>query len=195
MGILPVGQKPLLTELFRFDSLLGYLVKSNACKGFTLVELMVVLVIVGVLSAITVPRLSGPLGSITQKTAAKRVCAVLRYARSEAVSRGSVFEFSIDSNTGRVFVIEKMKSNFSAYDSPMDGVEKDISEIVFTLPGQITIDAGTLYSDRDENGLFCIKFYPNGRSSGGLLRISRDGSVSIFSINVSRVTGAVTVES
>ena len=56
-------------------------------KGFSLLELVVVLIIISLSAALAVPSLSHLSRSMELKTVAKRVSAILRYGRSEAVSK------------------------------------------------------------------------------------------------------------
>ena len=51
-------------------------------RGFTLLELIIVLIIIGVASALVVPRLVGSTGNLDVRTAAGKVAAFLRYAGS-----------------------------------------------------------------------------------------------------------------
>jgi prepilin-type N-terminal cleavage/methylation domain-containing protein len=78
-------------------------------KGFTLLELLVVLVLISVVTALAAPRFSAPLGNLQLKTAVKKIGGSLRYARSlaagEKVSRVCLFDFenqtlTIDSVSG-----------------------------------------------------------------------------------------------
>src|SRR5438132_9011594 len=56
-------------------------------RGLTLAELMVVLAILAIVTAITLPRLAGIRAWIAVDTAAKEVTAAIPVARSEAVMK------------------------------------------------------------------------------------------------------------
>jgi len=66
--------------------------------GFTLIELMIVLVIMGVAAAIAVPMISSA-GSMQIRAASNMLAADLEYAKSAAISRGEYFSVVFDKTT------------------------------------------------------------------------------------------------
>lgn len=65
-------------------------------RGFSLVELMLVLALVGLLLGIALPRLSNALDQIEVASAANHVLAAHRRARLMAVTRGEVLVLTVD---------------------------------------------------------------------------------------------------
>ncbi len=66
-------------------------------KAFTLPELMLVLAVVGILTGLALPRLSGAIDRIEVEGAANRLIAAHRRARVMAMARGQVVLLSVDS--------------------------------------------------------------------------------------------------
>ena len=78
-------------------------------RGFTLVELLVVLFVAGVIAAFVVPSFIGGLRGMRLKGEVKHLAATLRFARSQAVcSKGlAVVKLDIDNGTYELVVKEK----------------------------------------------------------------------------------------
>lgn len=64
------------------------MVSSKQNSGFTLVELMITVALVGVIAALAVPSFATMIANNRLATASNDVVGVLNYARSEAVKRG-----------------------------------------------------------------------------------------------------------
>ena len=73
-------------------------------RGFSLLELIVVLVLLSLSIALIAPSLSRFSKSVELKGAAKKVAAILRYYRSEAINKGKVYQVLFDSNLMEVKV-------------------------------------------------------------------------------------------
>lgn len=67
--------------------------------GFTLADVMITVLIIGILSAIATPRLADTLGTLTLEAAAKQVTADLRYARQYAKTRGKSQSVTFDASS------------------------------------------------------------------------------------------------
>jgi general secretion pathway protein H len=80
-----------------------FLQRRNA--GFTLLELIVVLMIIGLMSTLVVPKLVGPLADLNLKTASQKISASLRYARSQAASEKATYVALFDFDKNRLVVI------------------------------------------------------------------------------------------
>ena len=65
-------------------------------RGFSLIELMVVLILISLSIALVTPSFSRLSRGIELKGAAKKVSAILRYCRSEAVNKGQTYQALYD---------------------------------------------------------------------------------------------------
>ena len=69
-------------------------------RGFTLVEIVIVVIIIGIAALVTVPMMSSA-ASMQIRSAANMIAADLEYARSMAISRGQNYSVEFDTGTER----------------------------------------------------------------------------------------------
>lgn len=70
----------------------------NGIKGFTIIELMLVVSVMGILLAVGLPSLQNTVSRISTNTQAKTLVSSLSFARSEAIKRGGVVSICASSN-------------------------------------------------------------------------------------------------
>lgn len=61
-------------------------------NGYSLLELIIVLILISLSAALVTPSLSRFSKTIELKAAAKKVSGILRYCRSEAVNKGLIYQ-------------------------------------------------------------------------------------------------------
>ena len=79
--------------------------RSRHGAGFTLVELLVVLAVIGAVIALATPDLGAVLGRLEPQSAAERLAETLRVARREAVRRGRTACLELDARSGRYRIV------------------------------------------------------------------------------------------
>lgn len=128
--------------------------------GFTLIELAVVLAILGVLAAMTVPFLVGRTRAGALPAAADEIRTVLRAARSSAIAEGRPVAFHGDPAGG--YWLDRQHYGLAAA-SP-------------GAPLRVAVAGGA-----------GIAFYPSGGSSGGRVRV--ETAAGWRDIDVDAITG------
>lgn len=165
-------------------------------RGFTLLELLVVLLIVGVMSAFVVPKLSKPLSNLTLKTATKQIASSLRYARNVAVTESRTIAAFIDLDMQRVYILaEKLENDFESVGYELDPRKRNLrTEILYRyeLPLEVRVNEALVNDKKYSKGRVVVLFYPNGGSSGGEILVAGKGEQQ-YNITVNFVTGSVLV--
>jgi len=145
--------------------------------GFTLVEVIIVLVIIGIASGLVGVWINRGSGNLEIRKFTKDVSATLRYARTRAVSEKKIY----------CLVIDKGEQKYRLYAEDTDYTKIDLvadkpipEELQMTLRG----------SDEESPH---VEFFPRGNSSGGVIEIVREDGAGYF-ISINRITGKVDVE-
>ena len=121
-------------------------------RGFTLLELLVVLALIGVFLAIGAPYISSSLPSWQTRSAAREVAAALRKARSQAIFTDTDSVFSIDVN----------RRLYSLSGDPT----------THPLPAKLHITLYTAQQALFSRSIGSIRFFPDGSSTGGRVTLS-----------------------
>jgi general secretion pathway protein H len=160
-------------------------------KGFSLIELIVVLLIISLSISLVTPSLSRFSRTIELKAAAKKVSGILRYYRSEAVNKGQVYQVLFDSDLREVRVQSMELTEEKA------GAEKKEGESpqkIYFLPEGVHIKEIKVESPQYSSDLPTIEFYPNGGSNGGTIFLDSEDRKG-YRIKIHFLTGMVEVES
>ncbi len=144
--------------------------------GYTLVELLVVLTILGLVTAIAMPMFASVLPGAELKSAARNLGADMRFARSRAIAGNREVALSVNLETRRYSISGEARER--------------------SLPDELTIDVLTARSELEgENALrprrASIRFFPDGSSTGGRVSLSRGGQT--YHVGVDWLTGRVKV--
>jgi general secretion pathway protein H len=145
--------------------------------GFTLIEVVIVLFIIGIASGLVGVWINRGSGNLEIRKFTKNISAVLRYARTRAVSEKEIY----------CFVIDKGEQKYRLYAEDTDYKKIDlVADKAIPEALQMTLRG----SDEESPN---VEFFPRGNSSGGVIEITReDGKGYLISIN--RITGKVDVE-
>jgi len=172
-------------------------------KGFTLLELLVVLVIISIAAAFVGPQVAGSMSTLTLKTAAKKVASSLRYARSQATSEGRPYFVLFDTDKGRLTIKSGQTATKEDKEKEAAEGEQDTGALegmadeavkktfkVYALPEGVRFDKVVSYKNEDTSDVFQIVFFPNGGSNGGEVLLENDRGRR-YNISVDFVTGTV----
>ncbi len=151
--------------------------KLGNARGFTLLELIVVLVFIGLIAGLTTPFLMSTLDRAKHQAETRKINSALRFARSEAITSKAVFTFNGDTETKKYWLTAK---------------EANRPVTAKTLAPGFTMAHITSEEETIDNGIFAIKFYPRGNSSGGVIRVAKlspEKSDTAYEITIDAITG------
>lgn len=173
--------------------------KRRDTGGFTLLELIIVLIIIGIASALVVPRLVGGMGSLDVKAASGKVAASLRYARSQAVSQKVQYTAVFDLEHNRLTIMSSHEGTDEKEerDARREEEPAGMQEKTYHLPERVffeRVPVGDEYVKDEEidAGILRIVFYPSGGSDGGGIALANDRGRR-YSVRVDIITGSVKV--
>ena len=150
-------------------------------KGFTLIELTVVIVILGVMLTLIIPRLAD-LGEANLKRSARHLTGMIRFLRDEAQAKKNVYRLRFDIPAGHYWAEVRIETpehalEFIRWESAM-GTVADLS-------GSTSFRDVRVNSHPDEP---YIEFAPNGWVESAFIHL-RDGSERDFTLRVKPLTG------
>ena len=132
--------------------------RNNASRGYSLIEILVVVAIIGIMSLVTVPAFMNFQRSSAVKAQLRAFTSDIRNCRQRAITRNAEVRLELDSTNGYRF-----------YERPNAGTWSALNTFSGTGPGtnQKTLDKGVTFSantlgDTDSNGKKDLVFRPDG---------------------------------
>jgi general secretion pathway protein H len=145
--------------------------RRGNCQGFTLIELIVVLVVAGLMLALVPPLFSGALSSSELKGAARELAAALRYTRGYAVSNQKEAVLTVDTRHRRYAMAGNRRSQ--------------------ALPRKVNIKLVTARSERVSDSVGAVRFYPDGSATGG--QITLKSGPRKYVVDINWLTGRISI--
>ena len=145
-------------------SLTNIPMKRSASSGFTLLELLIVLVIGGLLFSLGGPSVRAMYDSMEYREAVREIVSAAKNARRDAFATGEPMDLLLDTDQNRLALTA---------DSP--------SIKLINLPHYPRSSITVIYAAEvsPKPGLAAIRFYPAGGSSGGEITIVRPSGAGV----------------
>ena len=179
--------------------------RSKSTSGFTLIEVILVLVVIVIISGIALPNLSGSYGNAKLRSTASNIERLGRYARGMAILREQDLSMVIDTEKQRIYIGAEKRITSDESDGELDQdilkrlgyigertdeqdrkIEKEISR---SLPDGLNVEyievKGTILNQA--NIFYMFEFYSNGQCDDFkiILIDQKDRSIQIYSDPVS----------
>lgn len=139
--------------------------------GFTLVEILVVMVIIALMLGLVATSLSRSISGAEMRSAAHKMIAALRYTRTQAILQKSEQVFLVDTDS-------------KSYQAP--GRDKVV------LPEGMDVVLTTARTELTSENAGGIRFFPDGGSTGGRVDLYTKGRE--YTVNVAWLTGEASLE-
>lgn len=173
-------------------------------RAFTLIELMVVIVLIGILSAAILPAMRGTYDDAVLRSSGRELMNVFQLAYSRAVTLNQVQRVHIDETTGR-YVLESqmMGLNDSSQFSPArdvpggDGTLNSRVAVSVKLGNTAPEEAGEVEparsaNDETKSDETAFAFYPDGTADAGEIRLTDQEGFRV-ALRINPVTARVRV--
>lgn len=169
---------------------------SSRRLGFTLIELMVVLVLIGIMTALIIPEMKGTYEEALLRSTARKLVSVFNLANSRAIALHQLHHVRLDRKDGRYSVERTVQERgrglipLRGVPGGEGGIDTRIS-IEIRKPGEDPADAPgpeAPFASRDDlpgrNSEETVAFYPDGTADAvEILLRDRDGFRLALRIN------------
>jgi general secretion pathway protein H len=160
-------------------------------RGFTLIEMVIVLVLISLSVALVTPSLSRFSRRIELKSSAQKVSSILRYFRSESIQKGKVYQILFDPELREIKV--QALEEVGKGEGEKGGEAPRVFQKTYLLPRGIQMKEVKILSSEFPSDLPAIEFYPDGGSNGGWILLDGQGQKG-YRIKVHLLTGMVEIE-
>lgn len=117
-------------------------------RGFTLIELIVVIVIIAVASALVMPSMRSGLSGVRLEAKGRDLATLCRFARTLAVGEQRVYRIRIEKEKNSIFLTDAYHEKVRSFD----------------LTREIMLEAFKYEGEESREPIVFLNFYPNGRA-------------------------------
>ncbi len=173
--------------------------KSLKRRGFTLIEVMLVVIIVGLAAAVAVPQFSRSMRGVKLRSAVRTVTRAHKYARSDAILKQQYNALLFDMVKGEVALVSL--GSAAAGGGFLENMSSDVedrevqAELVLerTLPEGVSISAfETERPDQVYDQIYFVNYYPNGMCDPFSLHLKDDRN-KMTVIEIDSISGSVEI--
>jgi general secretion pathway protein H len=147
-------------------------------QGFTLLELMIVVLVIALTLAVSYPSLSRGTSTIHLRTTARDILNIFRVAREKAVTE----------QIGMRVAVNRDKQDLVLTDDLGDGSR------TYLLPADVKIQRMVFAGNAVEEGPMVVRFLPNGSSENAEVLLMTPKTGSYLRVVTDPITGGAHVE-
>lgn len=162
----------------------------GGAKGFTLIEIMVVVVIVAALFTFTIPSLSGVNENNRLRASVRELTNLMKYARTEAV---------FNARTTQVFLDTEQHEYWLDLRNPADN-RRNSDKLKTTMERRRELEKNVAFEAVNaveknilKSGTIAIDFYPDGTASPTLISLRNIKGETRYTLEVLKSTGLIEI--
>lgn len=144
-------------------------------KGFTLIELVVVTLLVGIILFVAAPRVREIIAGDPLETAGRRLAALGGELRAQAVREGVIHHLALDLEERRFFAFRR--------DTPPEALSRKRENAWPLGEGVRLLQVDSIRKERIFAGEAVISFFPNGFAQPAIIYLERMGERATIFIN------------
>lgn len=171
---------------------------SHSGGAFTLIEMVVVVALIAILAAMTIPEMQGSFDDALLRSSGRDLVDVFGLASSRAVSLDRRFQVKFDLQTGQ-YIVERESHNDTGDDfiplKDVSGAQGKIDPriaIRLLFPDQDASGKGLDLRPRPANAADAVAFYPDGTADAAEIRL-RDRAGFELRLQINPITARVQV--
>jgi len=136
--------------------------------GFTLIELMVVMLLISIILAVAIPRFDGGFLQNSRKTTTRRIIDTIKGLRSRAIGEQKTYALILDLSNDQYWTVNDTMDELSMAQA---------AEMASKLPDDIHFSA-VIFPNQEQirSGNAKIQFYPRGYADHVLIHLQTDNA-------------------
>ena len=164
---------------------------GKASGGFSLVELMVVVIIIGLISGVTVVTINSVAPNQRLNTAVRNLSEVLYEARAKAIADSHEYQVHYDLDTESYAIQTPFRAEGSGYATADDEPRLVIHSTQLLEEFGVRIEQVTLHDQVYVDGRVFVPFGPLGATAGHSIVLRQEVFDRYFTVEVLPLTGDI----
>jgi type II secretion system protein H len=171
---------------------------QNEQRAFTLIEMMTVLVLIGIMTAMIIPEMKGTFEDALLRSTSRDLVSVFELASSRAISLNQLHRVRLNTETGRYVVERRVRAGTQEEFVPLkdlSGCEGELDKrlaIEIRRPGEEAADASGGQTPAVQNSTDTISFYPDGTADAAVIML-KDRAGFQLALKINPITARVHV--